>query len=178
MRRIVEPLGEEHVLVPKAVKAVIMASAGAAIVSTPLYWRLGGPDSGQLAAASVQGATGVIALAWSLLARPAVPGPAPVPGPALAPAAAPAAGPAPASESRESRATEATDIADVTDAAGVADATDVATDTGRSSARDGGRAISGVLRESRADGRSARVERSGEAIAEGPGLACSGVHCR
>ncbi|MFJ5681738.1 hypothetical protein [Streptomyces sp. NPDC093099] len=162
-------------LVPKAVKAVIMASAGAAIVSTPLYWRLGGPDSGQLAAASVQGATGVIALAWSLLARPAVPGPAPVPGPALAPAAGPAAGPAPASESR---ATEATDIADVADAAGVADATDVATDTGRSSARDGGRAISGVLRESRADGRSARVERSGDAIAEGPGLACSGVHCR
>ncbi|MFJ1576964.1 hypothetical protein [Streptomyces sp. NPDC088182] len=159
-------------LVPKAVKAVIMASAGAAIVSTPLYWLLGGPDSGQLAAASVQGATGVIALAWSLLARPAVPGPAPVPGPALAPAAGSAA---PASESR---ATEATDIADVTDAAGVADATDVATDTGRSSARDGGRAISGVLRESRADGRSARVQRSGEAIAEGPGLACSGVHCR
>ncbi|MFJ6182606.1 hypothetical protein [Streptomyces sp. NPDC092295] len=159
-------------LVPKAVKAVIMASAGAAIVSTPLYWLLGGPDSGQLAAASVQGATGVIALAWSLLARPAVPGPAPVPGPALAPAAALAAGPAPASEPR---ATEATDIADV---AGVADATDVATDTGRSSARDGGRAISGVLRESRADGRSARVQRSGDAIAEGPGLACSGVHCR
>ncbi|MFJ1913375.1 hypothetical protein ACIOGX_15810 [Streptomyces sp. NPDC088147] len=162
-------------LVPKAVKAVIMASAGAAIVSTPLYWLLGGPDSGQLAAASVQGATGVIALAWSLLARPAVPGPAPVPEPALAPAAALAAGPAPASESR---ATEATDIADVADAAGVADATDVATDTGRSSARDGGRAISGVLRESRADGRSARVQRSGDAIAEGPGLACSGVHCR
>ncbi|MEU0278901.1 hypothetical protein [Streptomyces sp. NPDC006195] len=162
-------------LVPKAVKAVIMASAGAAIVSTPLYWLLGGPDSGQLAAASVQGATGVIALAWSLLARPAVPGPAPVPGPALAPAAALAAGPAPASEPR---APEATDIADVADAAGVADATDVATDTGRSSARDGGRAISGVLRESRADGRSARVQRSGDAIAEGPGLACSGVHCR
>ncbi|MFD7088509.1 hypothetical protein ACFV94_11925 [Streptomyces sp. NPDC059896] len=127
--------------VSKRVKAVIVASAAAAIVSTPLYWLLGGPDSGQLAAASVQGATGVIALAWSLLTARAPSEPEPAP-----------------------RAT---------------DAVDVASDTGKSSARDGGRAISGVLRESRADGRPARVERSGDAIAEGPGsVACLGVHCR
>ncbi|RYJ29540.1 hypothetical protein CU044_2009 [Streptomyces sp. L-9-10] len=151
-------------LVPKGVKAVIMASAGAAIVSTPLYWLLGGPDSGQLAAASVQGATGVVALAWSLLAPPAVPGPAPEPASPAEPAPAPAP---------ELRATDAAD-ADA-DAVAVAD---VATDTGQSRARAGGKAISGVLRESRADGRSARVERSGDAIAEGPGLACSGVYCR
>ncbi|MFE4640000.1 hypothetical protein [Streptomyces sp. NPDC056730] len=131
--------------VSKRVKAVIVASAAAAIVSTPLYWLLGGPDSGQLAAASVQGATGVIALAWSLLTARAPSEPEPEPAPAP-------------------RAT---------------DAVDVASDTGKSSARDGGRAISGVLRESRADGRPARVERSGDAIAEGPGsVACSGVHCR
>lgn len=49
----------------------ITAVAVAAIASTPLYWLLGGPDTGELVAASVQGATGIAALAWALLTSPA-----------------------------------------------------------------------------------------------------------
>ena len=48
-----------------------MVVAVAGIVSTPLYWLLDSPDTGQLVAASVQGATGIIALVWALLASPA-----------------------------------------------------------------------------------------------------------
>ncbi|MQT00477.1 hypothetical protein FF041_09625 [Streptomyces jumonjinensis] len=115
----------------------MMASAAVAIVSTPLYWLLGGPDGGQLAAASVQGTTGVIALAWSLLTSPAA---------------------------AELGSTE------------VADA---AIDTGKASAGDGGEAVTGIVRGSRAEGRPVRVEKSGDATAEGPGgFACSGVYCR
>ncbi|MGF0177202.1 hypothetical protein ACQF36_44150 [Streptomyces sp. Marseille-Q5077] len=44
-----------------------MAAAGVAIVSTPLIWLLGSPDTGQLVGASIQGATGIAALVWALL---------------------------------------------------------------------------------------------------------------
>ncbi|MBB5940340.1 hypothetical protein [Streptomyces zagrosensis] len=121
--------------VPKAAQALIMTSAAVAIVSTPLYWLLGGPDSGELAAASVQGTTGVIALAWSLLTSLAATEP-------HAPGGA-----------------------------------DTATVTGRASAVNGGRAVTGVLRGRRTDAASARVEKSGDATAQGPdSVACSGVY--
>lgn len=51
-------------------KITVMALAGAAIALTPLYWLLDNPDTGQLVAASIQGATGVLALVWALLATP------------------------------------------------------------------------------------------------------------
>lgn len=54
-------------------KIVIGVIAGAGIALTPLYWLLGGPDAGQLVAASVQGATSIIALAWAVFAPSAVP---------------------------------------------------------------------------------------------------------
>ncbi|MEU0991601.1 hypothetical protein [Streptomyces sp. NPDC005953] len=62
-------------VVSKGMKVAIMTGAAAAIASTPLYWLLGGPDSGRLVAASVQGATGVIALVWSLFTSPGSPEP-------------------------------------------------------------------------------------------------------
>ncbi len=40
---------------------------GAGIALTPMYWLLGGANSGQLVAASVQGATGILALAWAVM---------------------------------------------------------------------------------------------------------------
>ncbi|MDT3395338.1 hypothetical protein RKE29_01515 [Streptomyces sp. B1866] len=63
--------------ISKGKMAAIVAAAAAAIVSTPLYWLLGGPDTGQLVAASLQGATGVFALAWALLTSPVAPEPVP-----------------------------------------------------------------------------------------------------
>ena len=36
-------------------------------VSTPFFWLLDNPDTGQLVAASIQGATGIAALVWALL---------------------------------------------------------------------------------------------------------------
>jgi hypothetical protein len=36
-------------------------------VSTPFFWLLDNPDTGQLVAASVQGATGIAALVWALM---------------------------------------------------------------------------------------------------------------
>lgn len=44
----------------------VLGAAGIAL--TPTYWLLGGPDAGQLVAASVQGATGILALAWAVMA--------------------------------------------------------------------------------------------------------------
>ncbi|WP_442812979.1 hypothetical protein [Streptomyces sp. NBC_01343] len=55
-----------------------MVAGAAGIVSTPLFWLLHSPDTGQLVGASVQAATGIAALIWALLQRV----PAPVPGPA------------------------------------------------------------------------------------------------
>jgi hypothetical protein len=54
-------------------KIVIGVVAGACVALTPLYWLLGGPNAGGLAGASVQCATGVIALAWAVFAPSAVP---------------------------------------------------------------------------------------------------------
>ncbi|MFE5197935.1 hypothetical protein ACFQ93_30060 [Streptomyces sp. NPDC056601] len=36
-------------------------------VSTPFFWLLDNPDTGQLVAASIQAATGIAALVWSLM---------------------------------------------------------------------------------------------------------------
>ncbi|MER7178639.1 hypothetical protein ABT404_03970 [Streptomyces hyaluromycini] len=36
-------------------------------VSTPFFWLLDNPDTGQLVAASIQAATGIAALVWALL---------------------------------------------------------------------------------------------------------------
>lgn len=44
-------------------------------VSTPFFWLLDNPDTGQLVAASVQGATGIAALVWALLQSSANPQP-------------------------------------------------------------------------------------------------------
>ncbi|MER7403714.1 hypothetical protein ABT373_14795 [Streptomyces sp. NPDC000070] len=38
--------------------------------STPFFWLLGNPDTGQLVGASVQGATGIAALVWALMQSP------------------------------------------------------------------------------------------------------------
>lgn len=54
-------------------KIVIGIVAAACIALTPVYWLLGGPNAGQLVGASVQGATGIIALAWAVFAPSAVP---------------------------------------------------------------------------------------------------------
>lgn len=58
-------------------KIVIGVIAGVGIALTPAYWLLGGSDTGQLVAASVQCATGIIALAWAVFAPSAAP---PAPG--------------------------------------------------------------------------------------------------
>ncbi|MGX8910232.1 hypothetical protein ACR820_34230 [Streptomyces netropsis] len=58
-------------------KIVVMMVAAVGIVSTPLIWLLDNPDSGQLVAASVQGATGIAALGWALVQPPATPEPGP-----------------------------------------------------------------------------------------------------
>ena len=50
---------------------VVVVASVALIASTPLVWLVGGSDPGQLVGASVQGATGVIALGWALFQRPA-----------------------------------------------------------------------------------------------------------
>ncbi|MFC1414716.1 hypothetical protein ACEZCY_36845 [Streptacidiphilus sp. N1-12] len=51
-------------------KAVAVVGAVALIATTPLVWLVGGSDPGQLAGASVQGATGIVALVWALFQRP------------------------------------------------------------------------------------------------------------
>lgn len=55
------------------VKFTVIAVAVLGIVSTPLFWLLDGPGSGQLAAAAVQAATAIAALVWAVLHRPAGP---------------------------------------------------------------------------------------------------------
>ncbi|MFE2140642.1 hypothetical protein ACFXA3_02600 [Streptomyces sp. NPDC059456] len=57
-------------------KTAIVLVALAGIVSTPLFWLLDKPDTGQLVGASVQGATGIAALLWALFQRPPTPEPA------------------------------------------------------------------------------------------------------
>ena len=50
----------------------MIVAALVGIVSTPLFWLLDGPDTGQLVGASIQAATGVCALIWAWL-QPTVP---------------------------------------------------------------------------------------------------------
>jgi hypothetical protein len=54
-------------------KFTVMVVAVVLTVSTPFFWLLDNPDTGQLVAASVQGATGIAALVWSLMQSPADP---------------------------------------------------------------------------------------------------------
>ncbi|MFE5375678.1 hypothetical protein [Streptomyces mirabilis] len=48
-------------------KITVLVVAVALTVSTPFFWLLDSPDTGQLVAASVQGATGIAALVWALM---------------------------------------------------------------------------------------------------------------
>ncbi|MGV9841921.1 hypothetical protein ACWDUB_07365 [Streptomyces fungicidicus] len=48
-------------------KITVIVVAVVLTASTPFFWLLDDPDTGQLVAASVQGATGVAALVWALL---------------------------------------------------------------------------------------------------------------
>jgi hypothetical protein len=48
-----------------------MVLSVAGIVSTPLFWLLDGPDTGQLVGASVQAAASIAALVYAILAAPA-----------------------------------------------------------------------------------------------------------
>ncbi|MFJ8855453.1 hypothetical protein [Streptomyces sp. NPDC102437] len=52
-------------------KIMVLVAAVMLSVSTPFFWLLDNPDTGQLVAASVQGATGIAALAWALVPSPA-----------------------------------------------------------------------------------------------------------
>ncbi|MCX5584051.1 hypothetical protein OHA91_00635 [Streptomyces erythrochromogenes] len=52
-------------------KITIVALAAVGILSTPLFWLLDGPNTGQLAGATVQAAAGIAALVWALLQHPA-----------------------------------------------------------------------------------------------------------
>ncbi|WP_405833464.1 hypothetical protein [Streptomyces sp. NBC_01176] len=53
--------------VSRSRKTAVMVVAVVLTVSTPFFWLLDNPDTGQLVAASVQGATGIAALVWALL---------------------------------------------------------------------------------------------------------------
>ncbi|MGK5533272.1 hypothetical protein [Streptomyces sp. URMC 129] len=65
-------------------RVAIGTTALAAIATTPLFWLLDGPDSAQVAAACLQAATGVAALAYALFHRPSPAAPPPAPAPAAA----------------------------------------------------------------------------------------------
>ncbi|MGW6145706.1 hypothetical protein [Streptomyces sp. NPDC055140] len=56
-------------------KIIVVVVAVVLTVSTPFFWLLNNPDTGQLVAASVQCATGVAALVWALMQSPATPEP-------------------------------------------------------------------------------------------------------
>lgn len=60
-------------------KITIIVAAVIGIVSTPLFWLLNNPDTGQLVGASVQAATGIAALVWAMLQGPPAPTSAPEP---------------------------------------------------------------------------------------------------
>ncbi|UQW99194.1 hypothetical protein [Streptomyces sp. RerS4] len=60
-------------------KITVVVAAVAGIVSTPLFWLLNSPDTGQLVGASVQAAVAIGALVWALFQHPAT-GSAPAPG--------------------------------------------------------------------------------------------------
>ncbi|QIY58339.1 hypothetical protein HEP86_32365 [Streptomyces sp. RPA4-5] len=49
-------------------KVVIILVAVAGVVSTPLFWLLNGPNTGQLVGASIQGAASIAALLWAAFA--------------------------------------------------------------------------------------------------------------
>ncbi|MFD7785359.1 hypothetical protein ACFV4Q_20010 [Streptomyces nojiriensis] len=52
-------------------KITVIVLAAVGILSTPLFWLLDGPNTGQLAGATVQAAAGIAALVWALLQHPA-----------------------------------------------------------------------------------------------------------
>lgn len=51
-------------------KITVVVAAVAGIVSTPLFWLLNSPDTGQLVGASVQAAVAIAALVWALFQQP------------------------------------------------------------------------------------------------------------
>ncbi|MEU9286509.1 hypothetical protein AB0D57_17755 [Streptomyces sp. NPDC048275] len=51
-------------------KITVIVVAVVLTASTPFFWLLRNPDTGQLVAASVQGATGIAALVWALMQSP------------------------------------------------------------------------------------------------------------
>lgn len=51
-------------------KVAVLVIAGTGVAATPLYWLLGSPDAGQIVAASIQSATGIAALAWTMTTSP------------------------------------------------------------------------------------------------------------
>jgi hypothetical protein len=51
-------------------KSTVVVVALAGIVSTPLFWLLNSPDTGQLVGASAQGAVAIGALVWALFQLP------------------------------------------------------------------------------------------------------------
>ncbi|MEE1832670.1 hypothetical protein PUT24_17770 [Streptomyces sp. SP17KL33] len=56
-------------------KTAIVVAASAGIFSTPLFWLLDKPDTGQLVGASVQSAAGIAALLWAVFRTPTAPEP-------------------------------------------------------------------------------------------------------
>ncbi|RSN42535.1 hypothetical protein DMH12_33430 [Streptomyces sp. WAC 04229] len=54
-------------------KITVVVVAVVLTASTPFFWLLDNPDTGQLVAASVQGATGIATLVWALMQSPVNP---------------------------------------------------------------------------------------------------------
>ncbi|MEU0634192.1 hypothetical protein [Streptomyces sp. NPDC005989] len=61
---------EERVSMSRSRKITVIVVAVVLTASTPIFWLLDNPNTGQLVAASVQGATGIVALVWALVQSP------------------------------------------------------------------------------------------------------------
>jgi hypothetical protein len=68
-------LRQGGVAVSQGWKITVIVLAAVGVVSTPLVWLLDGPDTGQLAGASIQAAVGIAALVWALFQHPSSSGP-------------------------------------------------------------------------------------------------------
>ncbi len=115
-------------------KIALIVAAVAGIVSTPVVWLLDSPDTGQLAGASVQAATGIATLLWALLQRSAAAPAPPAPGPSdearnTGAATATAGGDATSGVERPAGAASGSALADSTGSAG-ADGTGSSANTG------------------------------------------------
>ncbi|MFE4539314.1 hypothetical protein ACFRKB_30340 [Streptomyces scopuliridis] len=110
-------------------KITVMVVAVVLMASTPFFWLMDNPDTGQMVGASVQGAVGIGALVVALMRSSADPEP-----PQLG---------------------------------------FVVLDTGRATVTDGGQAATGVRGTPEAGNVPFRVERTGDATADGPGSSAS-----